>query len=1244
MTSILEQAGSQPQKSPKYVPIFIDRAFTGLFTQRAALHDPADIITTKYYGGRQDALWMGSNVELTNRLTLQRRPGLSPFSTATYPTTPNRAYSFQLIDGTIRVVIDTGSTGSLSLTSVDAPSGGMAVYHGTFPCGAANAFVGLEFLIAGFTNGPNNGTFLCVGSTATTLTLENGNAISETNPATAISAGAVYWDQQTGGLKTLLFAKSPGAGQTYFQGSGGILYMGDGVDVRKWTPLNTNFPPGSTVSVWNWGIQAPATQPTVTSVASGAAATVWQANTIFSTMGLTVDQFGQIWQLIGVNADGTNSANAQFGTAGNGNPQWNQALYGQTPETAGTPITWQNLGQLQPWAPHTQYGDAGTNGTPAPVGIFDPVTTSIYFNFRNSGGLGTSGATKPAFNGVAGSSFFDGGLHWFFIGKYTDMQPWKASHAYLHWYAGAGTRANILDPKSLAIEPFLFPPPTNTPIYIQVPTNTGTSGASYQPFPNATTVGTQQPDGQLLWLALGPGTWQANTNYVPWAVQGTPFGCVYDGTNMQVAVSGSRSGSVQPTFGANYGDHSTLDGDIIWVCVGPPVTWVAGSATTGIWNLPPSGFQPPQTSQAYGGSVIDSNTSLVEAAIVSGKSGTIQPTWGLIHTNTGDPGVALVLTSVAVAGPVTTYNGTITGGGANAFAGFVFLFAGFANNGNNGNFKIVSSTATTLVVTTTTQVNETRAATATTGLVWFAESVTTTNSLSWTKGLAYAYSFKARALDDFYSPPPLGGTNGVQNIPPGSTFGALGPPTGSETNAVSSASPAFLIVGANAGAVNTVTGLGSTDPQVDTIIIWRSADSASGAGQMFELTEIPAPKPIGGVAQPWTFQDFLPSTATNLFPGLNTLIPAPINDVNDPPFPTFLPMVYNFTRIWGADGEFVPFSGGPDTLVGNPDEAFAPADSLPFLAPVTRLVKTPQGLVTFLTDSIEIIAGGPLTSSFFSVTWAPGIGLLSFNALDVLAGEIYFFSSDNQFRIMTPSLNVSNAGFALGDQFANLPSSGVSDASWNPSNVYVASHQNGIDNCIFVADGATGWYRLNPRQAGAQPNTEPVWSPFASITGGCKMVESVETAPGIKKLLVGGTSCNKQILARDLTVYTDNGTPYGAFFILGSIMLCHPGQLALLKFCEFDFSGVSYQPTISYLLNEISGSFTPFTAPPQFDPPSLYGAVVTPTSYSPNRYYFLGNASLARCRHLQIKVDLGTTPVGNEMYNATIFGRIMIET
>ena len=390
--------------------------------------------------------------------------------------------------------------------------------------------------------------------------------------------------------------------------------------------------------------------------------------------------------------------------------------------------------------------------------------------------------------------------------------------------------------------------------------------------------------------------------------------------------------------------------------------------------------------------------------------------------------------------------------------------------------------------------------------------------------------------------------------------------------------------------------------------------------------------------------DYLPVVATAQFPGLNPQIPAPINGANNP-FPSnFLPMVYNFGRIWGVSGLNVLFSGGPDTLTGNGNLTFPGTNVLPFLSAPTRLVRTPQGILVFTVADVELIAGGPQTASFYSVILSPGVGLLSYNFLDVYGGEIFFFSSDNEFMVMSPSLNLANFGFPLGDQFANLPSSGVSDTTWNPATGYVAVFQNGIDNCIFVADGATGWYRLNPRQVpGGLNGPEPIWSPFAAITNGCHMVVSVEYAPGLRALLVGAAVGGQNILKRSLSVFTDNGTPYDANFTMGGIMLAHPGQRALLKFVEMDFSGVSYQPTISYLLNEISGTFTPFTTNPVFDPPSIYGTTITPTSYSPNRYYFSSTGSLAVCRHLQVKVDFGTTSNGDEMYNMTIYGRLIVE-
>ena len=88
------------------------------------------------------------------------------------------------------------TTYSLSLTSVVASTGntynGYTIYTGTITGGASNAFAGYTFTISGFANGTNNGTFLVIASTATTLTVYNSAAVAESAAATASSGTTVY--------------------------------------------------------------------------------------------------------------------------------------------------------------------------------------------------------------------------------------------------------------------------------------------------------------------------------------------------------------------------------------------------------------------------------------------------------------------------------------------------------------------------------------------------------------------------------------------------------------------------------------------------------------------------------------------------------------------------------------------------------------------------------------------------------------------------------------------------------------------------------------------------------------------------------------------------------------------------------------------------------------------------------------------------------------------------------------------
>ena len=83
--SQIQSAGGQPQKSPKYAPIYTGRVFSGINTNRSPLRGTLPALTEQYYKmSYGDVMIAGANVEVTNRLTLGRRPGNSIFDSNSY--------------------------------------------------------------------------------------------------------------------------------------------------------------------------------------------------------------------------------------------------------------------------------------------------------------------------------------------------------------------------------------------------------------------------------------------------------------------------------------------------------------------------------------------------------------------------------------------------------------------------------------------------------------------------------------------------------------------------------------------------------------------------------------------------------------------------------------------------------------------------------------------------------------------------------------------------------------------------------------------------------------------------------------------------------------------------------------------------------------------------------------------------------------------------------------------------------
>lgn len=499
-------------------------------------------------------------------------------------------------------------------------------------------------------------------------------------------------------------------------------------------------------------------------------------------------------------------------------------------------------------------------------------------------------------------------------------------------------------------------------------------------------------------------------------------------------------------------------------------------------------------------------------------------------------------------------------------------------------------------------------------------SVNDVNAAAW--GFGFVAQNVTALVDNVHST--VYGTGGPTVT---TTAGSLSPTTGyryvvaygnSSSADVSNATPPSSLIKPVAQGVQ-ITLVASTDPQVNQIWVFRTAD---GGSTYLNLPTSPYPNTSGNVT------DNAPDTQ------LNILQQAAVVLENSPPPQGALDPVLYLGLVWVHVGNAVYFTRIASAVVGNTYEDFPPANVFTFPETVIRKVPINNGLLIFTTSNIFIIAGqNTSTSILFSAPFLSGYGVQSWNAVWIDGSIIYFFTSDNRLIRLDPSSGVEDMGFPIGDQLA----------TFSASSVYVTYHsRTSNDAALYVGDGSTGWFRCNPNQAPDGAITGPVWSPKASIVGGCGALVAMETSPGVHQLMIGGTDVNKPVLVRDssYTTFTDNGSAYPANYKMGSIVLAQPGQVAIMRFitCEFIRTGTS--PVVSVLLGEISGSFENISGYVVNDPPYLAAS----TSLFNNRYYFkqtvAGNPPLPTvARHLQISVDYGASDsVQNELLSMTING------
>lgn len=440
------------------------------------------------------------------------------------------------------------------------------------------------------------------------------------------------------------------------------------------------------------------------------------------------------------------------------------------------------------------------------------------------------------------------------------------------------------------------------------------------------------------------------------------------------------------------------------------------------------------------------------------------------------------------------------------------------------------------------------------------------------------------------------------------------------TDAVSTASPESTPILVSLNNLAIIQGVGSADPQVDTIFLWRTVQ---GGSQLFYLDEIPNP----GAGQNWIYTDTTPDT------GLNELIEAPIDDQNNPPPTGLSALTYHLGLIFGAVNNSVYYSDGPDTTSGNGNEAWSPSNVFVFPDTVTRLFPSSVGLLVFTVSDIYLIQGlNTSASPLFSTPFLQNIGLVSYDAFAVNGGIVYLYTSDNQMISLDPSSGVSEVGFPIGDQFGP----GFGTGTFTPSSTQVTWHVAGsVDKGLYVSDFSGTWWRLCPTPA---PESGLTWSPKAQPVGGFSAVQSIEVVPGTHKLLVGPRTSGP-ILERNYSVYTDYGSAYNAYAILGSLVLAQPGQFALVESITTDSVLIGSPISLAVQLDEIaplsSGYFEPLyasesTRDPTELPPS--------NSLYAQRFYLSNTQQPAICRHLQIQINWGEDVVKNELLAISLFG------
>lgn len=1301
MPGLFQISGAQSGKQTRFAPIWTGEFATGLFTNRSPFRDGlSPRILAKYYGANSDAMTEDSlNVEISTRLTPVRRPGLSVYNTQTFDS-PNSFYEFRQFKSQnsettelIKVMVDTDDT----IFDGTGPSNKINIWNKATGSGQSYFQSVADILFFGDSVEQKKyiqsqldwqpSTIYSASSTDGTL----GDFIVDSNMNLQVAVGGftvlidtvqVLNDVLTLTLNTANLPDPTGAPFEIGNSPvGGTLPAGNwyaricGVDsFGSTTEAGSESLPsvttGTTSSLaWSWTPISGAASyriyiGTTSGGESGYFTTTVPSFGFNSTSGMTigappsinttvVDVPNNLYRMLGVQLNLSQFVNASF-------------LNGQTITILSVLPGGQESTQITAALTSVDYGPSSDTG----------VATS---------GTGITGSTEPTWQTQLNVVTQDGGAQW--INRGYDVENWGL--------AAPLTAPDVFQTPApvSSIYPSWQPNTTYWPSsFIQVNlsgteslfqlTTSGVTGTSYPAFSTAT-IGTTTDDGTAVWTYQGTGAWIANHAYTKGIYV---LGAGTTSRSIFISLNAGQSGSSQVGWTNPVAGSIQQDNQIQWKCLGYVMAYPADEG---------GGFRTPfgpSTSVSCQTTILDTNgylQQIQDSPLNGGGSGATAIATGTIS------GPNFTVTGVTVTNGGSGYTqdkvlvqiGVTAGAGSEPTLGPACGVASVVNGVivsvsliSQGLYALPFDPTTTVIITPlntpwvsgssqptwATPNNQTTeilmqplnaGEISPSGLSSNIGKVFSSDILPFFPGQqAVVSGFTtltylngtwtivpiATADDGFPYLPKLGFAfqiahatqsltsdtglvvvtqNGMWlNIAPYAPAGTAPKLYGyayknSIDDTISNMSPVSSPITATAGNFITSVGLGSPDLQCDTVVIYATDQ---GGDTFFQLDLIDNPGP--GIQ--WQYTDTLSDA------GLNILIEAATDFQNSPPPQGIINLAYHLNRIFGSVGNTVYWSTGPDTPTGNGLNGFSPSNYAIMPSLVKRIVPLSTGVLVFTVSDIYLIYGSATTSSpLLPYPYTKGVGLSSYNALDINGGIIYFFSSDAQLLSLDPNNGLTEVGFPVGDQ--------LESALFAPSTAYVTWHVSGSrDKSMFVADGIGNWFRMNPTPA---PETGVTWNPKATITNGCKCVQSVETSPGVHQLLVGSLGTG-QILYRDLSTNADNGTAYPAYFTVGSLVLAHPGQIAELSFLTTDSIATGKPLVPSVLIDEISGVFENMPRgvpdPPQLEPSkSLYST----------RYYFAQTGRPALCRHMQLKFEWAVEDTPNELLACSLFGGFLQE-